>query len=71
MVDEGLSGSLDWCLQSFQYITPTRTLGILWILLERQKDKEVEDKKEHDDFIDTIEMKEDKVALITENESLE
>ena len=71
MVDEGLSGSLDWSLQSLQYNTPTRTLGILWILLERQKDKEVEDKKEHDDFIDTIEMKEDKVALITENESLE
>ena len=28
-------------------------------------------KNEHDDDIDTIEMKEDKTALITENESLE
>ena len=71
MVDEGLSGSLDWCLQSLQCNTPTRTLGILWILLERMKDKEVGDKNEHDDDIDTIEMKEDKTALITENESLE
>ena len=31
----------------------------------------MEDMNEHDDDIDTIEMKEDKAALITENESLE
>ena len=31
----------------------------------------MEDMNEHDDDIDTIEMKEDKAALITENECLE
>ena len=31
----------------------------------------MEDMNEHDDDIDTNEMKEDKAALITENESLE
>ena len=31
----------------------------------------MEDMNEHDDDIDTTEMKEDKAALITENESLE
>ena len=67
MVDEGLSGSLDWSLQSLQYNTPTRTLGIILILLERQNE-EVVDKEEHQDDIDTIRMKEDKVALITESE---
>ena len=67
MVDEGLSGSLDWSLQSLQYNTPTRTLGIILILLERQNE-EVVDKEEHEDDIDTIRMKEDKVALITESE---
>ena len=67
MADEGLSGSLDWSLQSLQYNTPTRTLGIILILLERQNE-EVVDKEEHEDDIDTIRMKEDKVALITESE---
>ena len=70
MVDEGLSGSLDWSLQSLQYNTPTRTLGIILILLERQNE-EVVDKEEHDDDTNTSEMVEDKIAPITENESLE
>jgi len=35
MVDEGLSGSLDWHEQSLQNNTLPRTLGILWILSER------------------------------------
>ena len=67
MVDEGLSGSLDWSLQSLQYNTPTRTLSIILILLERQNE-EVVDKEENEDDIDTSRMKEDKVALITESE---
>ena len=70
MVDEGLSGSLDWHEQSLQNNTLPRTLGILWILLERLND-EKEDRKEHDEDTDTSKMDEDKVALITENESLE
>jgi len=37
MVDEGLSGSLDWHEQSLQNNTLPRTLGILWILSERLK----------------------------------
>ena len=37
MVDEGLSGNLDWNLQSSQNITPSRTLSILCILSERLK----------------------------------
>jgi len=70
MVDEGLSGSLDWHLQSLHNISLPRTLGILWILSERLND-EKEDRKEHDEDTDTSKMDEDKVALITENESLE
>ena len=70
MVDEGLSGSLDWHEQSLQNNTLPRTLGILWILSERLND-EKEDRKEYDEDTDTSKMDEDKVALITENESLE
>ena len=63
----GLSGSLDWCLQSFQYITPTRTLGILWILLERLNDLKNEDIEEYDEDMEISEKEENKEGLITEN----
>ena len=37
MVDEGLFTSLDWHEQSLKYKPLPRTLGILWILVERMK----------------------------------
>ena len=67
MVEEGLSVSLDWNLPSFKYTTPSRTLSILWILMERLKIKLIGDREYHDDSEDTTEKGEDKVALTTEN----
>ena len=69
MVDEGLFTSLDWHEQSLKYKPLPRTLGILWILVERMKIM-VETKEEHDEDKDTTEMDEDKKALTTESKSI-
>ena len=59
MVDEGLSGSLDWLEQSLQNNTLPRTLGILWILMENRND-ENEDIEDHDEDKESINMELDK-----------
>ena len=57
-------------LPSWFWINPSQASWYqLWSFWRRND--EMEDMNEHDDEIDTIEMKEDKAALITENESLE
>ena len=59
MVDEGLSGSLDWHEQSLQNNTLPRTLGILWILMEKRK-VENEDNEDHDEDEEGINVELDK-----------
>ena len=67
MADEGLSGSLDWHEQSLKNNTLPRTLGILWILLERLNDLKNEDIEEYDEDMEISEKEENKEGLITEN----
>ena len=50
--------------------TLTRTLGILWILMEKRK-VENEDMKEHDENREATKMDENKEALNTEKMFLE
>ena len=61
---------MDWHLPLNKTHTLTRTLGILWILMEKRK-VENEDMKDHDENKEATRMDENKEALNTEKMFLE
>jgi len=67
MVDEGLSGSLDWHEQSFKKTIPYSGLLVSFGSFQRDRMLRNEDRKDDDDDTDASEMEEDRDRLITEN----